>query len=513
MEEVPPFTTYPFSETVLADLAAAGYRAPTPIQAASIGPALEGKDLIGLAQTGTGKTAAFALPIIQRAANRMELTALVLAPTRELAQQIVGVFQMLGRSSGVRVACTVGGIKMENDWKALSSWPNVLVATPGRLIDHLESGTVTLKEVETFVVDEADRMHDMGFIPQIRRIVAMLPANRQTLMFTATMPPDVERIVRQSMHDPVRIQVGSRSKPAERAEQQIFTVHEADKVSLLLHLLKSETGRVLVFLRTKRGVDRLARRIGGRRHTVARLHGDREMHERNAAMQGFRDGRYRILVATDIAARGIDVADVEHVINYDFPRAPEDYVHRIGRTARLAASGRATSFVTPADRKYLADLERLIGAKLPVATTPAVPEAKMEESPRHGGRSSGGKDHGADGGRSRRSRRGRSGRRSSQAPRGETPKASAPVAAAPAPAAGAAEGDNPSRKRRRRRGRRGRKGRPDAAASAPQNGGGTPSAHVAPPRPAHDAPAPAAPRGDADAGGESYREAQVVDWD
>jgi ATP-dependent RNA helicase RhlE len=397
-------------DTLQQDIAAAGYVMPTPIQAQCLLPAMEGKDIIGLAQTGTGKTAAFALPIIQRLAKRAELGALVLAPTRELAHQIVGVFHELGRSSGIRVACLVGGVKFDKDLKALRSWPNVIVATPGRLNDHLEQKTVSLKEIEVLVVDEADRMHDMGFIPQIRRIIAHLPAERQTMMFTATMPADVEQIARKSMRDPIKVQIGLASRPVERAEQRLFDVHETQKVPLLLSLLKKETGRVLVFVRTKRGVDRLARRVRDRDHEVARLHGDREQNQRDEAMSGFREGRYRVMIATDIAARGLDVDDIEHVINYDFPRSPEDYVHRIGRTARLEASGKATSFVTGGDRALVRDLEKLVKVKYTLEPPPAgTPEADHSAPLRahsshgqgqgrvhgRGGRSSGyhGRDH------------------------------------------------------------------------------------------------------------------------
>jgi ATP-dependent RNA helicase RhlE len=420
-QAVQTFAELPFNEDIKKDLAAAGYVAPTPIQAAAIPVALEGRDLIGLAQTGTGKTAAFALPIIHRLARRQELGALVLAPTRELVQQIVGVFRELGAQSGLRVMSVVGGVRMENDWKALRSWPNVIVATPGRLLDHLEQKTVTLQEIEIFVVDEADRMHDMGFIPQIRRIIAALPAKRQTMMFTATMPPDVERIVRQSMHDPAKIQVGPASRPVERAEQKLYKIAEEAKAPLLLDLLKKEDGRVLVFLRTKRGVDKLARRLLGRVHSVTRLHGDREQSQRDEAMAGFRSGKYKVLLATDIAARGLDVADIEHVINYDFPRSAEDYVHRIGRTARLAASGRATSFVTSMDSKYLHGLEKLLGAKIQLVTAPGATGAAEGEgsegfsasNDRHegGGRSGGGREGGGrSGGRRRGGRPGASGR-------------------------------------------------------------------------------------------------------
>ena len=360
------FSDYPFRESIHRDIEAAGYETPTPIQAECIPPALEGRDLIGLAQTGTGKTAAFALPIIHRAAQQMGMAALVLAPTRELAQQIARMFNDLGASSGIRVAVVVGGIPIRKDERALTSWPNVLVATPGRLIDHLESGKVTLSEIQTLVVDEADRMHDMGFIPQIQRILSSLPAERQTMMFTATMPSDVERIARRHMRDPLRIQVGRRSAPAERAQQQLFRVDEDRKTALLLDLLNEANGRVLIFVRTKLGVDRLARAVMRRHPATARLHSNREQVDRDQAMAGFRDGTYRIMIATDIAARGLDVADIEHVINYDFPHYAEDYVHRVGRTARVAASGQATSFVTRADRSYVAAVERLVGEKLPL---------------------------------------------------------------------------------------------------------------------------------------------------
>jgi ATP-dependent RNA helicase RhlE len=369
---VTKFSELPLMDSLQQAVTAAGYETPTPIQARCILPALEGRDLIGLAQTGTGKTAAFALPIIQRLARVEKLGALVLAPTRELVQQIVGVFRELGKTSGIRVIGLVGGIKMEKDWNALRSWPNVIVATPGRLLDHMEQKTVAMKEVEILVVDEADRMHDMGFIPQIRRVIAALPTERQTMMFTATMPPDVEQIARRSMRDPLKIQVGLASRPVERAEQKLYDIHETQKVPMLLDILRKETGRVLVFVRTKRGVDRLARRMRDLRHPVARLHGDREQAQRDEAMGGFREGKYRILIATDIAARGLDVDDIEHVINYDFPRSPEDYIHRIGRTARVAASGKATSFVMAADRAMVRALEKLIGSKITLTPAPGM---------------------------------------------------------------------------------------------------------------------------------------------
>jgi ATP-dependent RNA helicase RhlE len=376
------FGSFQFSPSIRKDIAQAGYVTPTPIQAACIGPAMEGKDLIGLAQTGTGKTAAFALPIIHRLAQRLELGALVLAPTRELAAQITGMFNDLGKSSGIRVATIVGGVPMDHDIRALTSWPNVMVATPGRLIDHIENRDLSLREIEVLVVDEADRMHDMGFIPQIQRILAELPRQRQTMMFTATMDAQIEAIARQSMRDPLRIVIGQRSAPADRARQQLFQVGDADKLPLLERLVRaSNGGRVLVFVRTKIGVDRLARELSGRGLRSLRLHGDREQEDRDRAMADFRNGRCRLLIATDIAARGIDVADIEHVINYDFPRHPEDYVHRIGRTARVDSAGLASSFVTRLDRHYLADVRRLIGDKLPA---PILPDGSLApaEAPR-----------------------------------------------------------------------------------------------------------------------------------
>jgi len=416
-EDQQTFSDFALRESILKDVAAAGFERPTPIQAACIPPVLEGKDVIGLAQTGTGKTAAFALPIIERVAQSMEMAALVLAPTRELAQQISAMFEELGHSSGIRVATVVGGIPIEKDWKALVSWPNVLVATPGRLIDHMESGNVVFNDIKVFVVDEADRMHDMGFIPQIDRVIKDLPEDRQTLMLTATMPPDVERIARRNMRSAVRVQVGRRSAPAERAEQQVFHVNSTGKISLLLHLLDDGDGRVLVFARTKAGVDEVARSIRSRRYRVDRIHSNRTQIDRNEAMAAFRDGRTRVLVATDIAARGLDVADIEHVINYDFPHAAEDYVHRIGRTARVEASGRATSFVTRADGRYVAAVERLIGDKLPISANPLGDDGGRPERSRSGGGRSSARRSGAKrsgGGRSSRGsrggRRGRSGK-------------------------------------------------------------------------------------------------------
>ncbi len=491
------FRDLPFLETIQKDLAAAGFVRPTPIQAAAIPPALEGRDLIGLAQTGTGKTAAFALPIIQRLAQRLELAALVLAPTRELAVQITGVFQQLGRSSGIRAATIVGGVPMDQDLKALRSWPNVLVATPGRLMDHIQQGTVYLNEIEVLVVDEADRMHDMGFIPQIRYIVLRLPSQRQTMMFTATMDKEVEKVIRESMRDPVRIQIGQRGAPAQRAEQRLYAVHEEERTPLLLKLLRDNgDSRTLVFVRTKRGVDRLIRSVRHAGLTAAYIHGGRQQADRDEAMASFRDGRCRILIATDIAARGIDVADIGHVINYDFPRHPEDYVHRIGRTARVEASGLAISFVTRADRRWLSDVKKLIGDALPpLQPSPLSGQGHGPDDEPAGGPSR--HHHGKSHSRSRRRRRGgqrREGQSGNDAPKTGTAAngvthaaavtATETVLNAVSSAAGngpAATGDSPGKKKRRRRrgGRRHRKnkggtsqnpGSPDATGGTPPSG-------------------------------------------
>ena len=366
-EKLTTFADYGLRPEILEDFTRIGFERPTPVQAQTIPLALEGRDVIGLAQTGTGKTAAFGLPIIARVADAMHTKALILSPTRELAQQIAEALQDMSRSSDIRIAVLVGGVPKKQDLKAIQHWPNVIVATPGRLIDHIHGRTISLEDIEILAVDEADRMYDMGFMPQVRSIIEVLPRDRQTLMFTATMPAEVEKLVRRHMVNPVRVKIGL-TAPVDRAEQKLYEVQEPEKPRLLMNLLRESKGRVLVFARTKRKVERLARTVSARQRGVARLHGDREQRQRDTAMKGFRDGKYRILIATDIAARGIDVANIEHVINYDFPGSAEAYIHRIGRTARVAASGLATSFVTHSDRPCLKALERLISSKFSLTT-------------------------------------------------------------------------------------------------------------------------------------------------
>ncbi|MDE3018862.1 MAG: DEAD/DEAH box helicase [Nitrospirota bacterium] len=345
----------------------AGYAEPTAIQARAIPPALAGKDVIGCAQTGTGKTAAFAIPMIERLAGGEGPRALILAPTRELAMQIQKTFELLGKPRGVYATLIVGGADMAQQERALRQRPDVLVATPGRVLDHMWRGTINLLAVQIFVLDEADRLLDMGFAPQINQILDALPEERQTLLFSATMPSDVTALAKTSLNHPVRIEIAPSGTVAARAEQHLFHTSREQKTVLLQRLLKDEPGSTLVFTRTKSRADRLGKVLQADGLPVAVLHGDRTMGQRREALEGFKRGRYRVLVATDIMARGIHVTGIAHVINYDLPNSPEDYVHRIGRTARVEATGRASSFVTPEEKGQLHAIEQLLGTRVPVA--------------------------------------------------------------------------------------------------------------------------------------------------
>ncbi len=350
-----------------AALQAAKFETPTPVQAAAIPPALEGRDLIGIAQTGTGKTAAFLVPIFERLreqqASPQPGCALVLAPTRELAEQIHQWAQRFGGSA--RSALVVGGVSYGPQYDALRRRPSLIIATPGRLVDHLERRTMSLSDVRIFVLDEADRMLDMGFKPQLDRIMAVLPKTRQTLLFSATMPSDLDAIVRMHLNSPVKISVGEQAIPPSQTDQDVYLVEQQQKTPLLLSLMGESNGTVLIFTRTKHRADRLAKTVRNAGHAVERLHSDRTQAQRRAALQGFKDGRYRILIATDIAARGIDVTGINHVVNFDLPHTAEDYVHRVGRTSRAGASGRATSFASADERNQLRAIERHIGKPLP----------------------------------------------------------------------------------------------------------------------------------------------------
>ena len=366
------FIDLSLSPSMQAAIAAAGYTTPTPIQARAIPPILDGRDVIGCAQTGTGKTAAFAIPVIERLASGTSSRpgnprVLVLSPVRELAVQTAVAFGTLG-GGRVRAVTLIGGEPLGPQAKALAARPDVLVATPGRLADHLERGSIGLGGLRVVVLDEADRMLDMGFAPQVERILAVVPLDRQTLCFSATMPPEVERLVRRHLVQPLRIEVGVSARPVERVRQVLYTARGEDKIRLLLDLLRAEAGPTLVFTRTRHRAERLARAVAAAGHRSARLHADRSMAQRRDALEGFRAGRYRVLVATDIAARGIDVVGISHVVNFDLPQTPEDYVHRIGRTARAEASGLASSFAAPEDADKLRAIERHLGEPVPRGT-------------------------------------------------------------------------------------------------------------------------------------------------
>jgi ATP-dependent RNA helicase RhlE len=361
------FDEFQLSPPMRAALRAADYRIPTPIQAATITPALAGRDVVGTAQTGTGKTAAFVVPIVERLRSGQcggaNASALILAPTRELAEQIYGWAQRLG--CGLRTALVVGGVAYGPQVQALRHRPAIIVATPGRLVDHLDRRTLTLQTVGIFVLDEADRMLDMGFKPQLDRIMRDLPAHRQTLLFSATMPPEVGVLARTHVRDAVRATVGRQALPPVRATQDVYLVESGAKTPLLLSLVVSDAGSVLVFARTKHRADRLTRALCAAGHRAQRLHSNRSQSQRREALEGFRRGRYRILVATDIAARGIDVTGIGRVINFDLPQTVEDYVHRVGRTARANADGHASTFAAPEEHGHLRAIERHIGMALP----------------------------------------------------------------------------------------------------------------------------------------------------
>ncbi len=362
------FADLGLSAPMLASLAAAGYTRPTPIQSQAVPLALKGRDLMGLAMTGTGKTAAFTIPIIERLMGGPHRTrALILTPTRELCQQVEASFRKYGTGTGLDVVSVYGGVGYETQVTALRAGVDVIVATPGRLIDHLEKQNVVFDELETLVLDEADRMLDMGFAPQINRIVATIPAYRQTLLFSATMPPEVEALARKYLRKPVVVQVGRRSQAATTVRHFVYPVPKSKKTELLAHLLR-EMGTldsVLVFTRTKHGADRVVQHLTDAGFEAEALHADRSQVQREQALAKFKEGGIRILVATDIAQRGLDISGISHVINYDVPQQAEDYVHRIGRTGRAAKEGDAFTFMCADDIGMVRTVERMIGQEIP----------------------------------------------------------------------------------------------------------------------------------------------------
>jgi ATP-dependent RNA helicase RhlE len=352
---------------MLKALADAGYTRPTPIQAQAVPLALKGRDLIGLAMTGTGKTAAFVIPIIERLLGGPRRTrALILTPTRELCVQVEESFRKYGKQSGLSVIPVYGGVGYEPQVKALRAGVDVVVATPGRLLDHLEKQNVVLDEIEVLVLDEADRMLDMGFAPQINRIVAQLHSYRQTLLFSATMPPEVEALARKYLRKPVVVQVGRRSGAATTVKHFVYPCPKDKKTSLLVELLKKESlDSVLVFTRTKHGADRVVKALEKAGINAGAMHADKTQGQRTKALEDFKKGRLRVLVATDIAQRGLDISGISHVINFDVPQQAEDYVHRIGRTGRAASTGDAYTFMCADEIAMVRSIERVIGQAIP----------------------------------------------------------------------------------------------------------------------------------------------------
>ena len=365
------FASLGLPEQVTRGVRAAGYTEPTPIQRGAIPLILPGNDLVAAAQTGTGKTAAFLLPTLGRLLNGPRaLRALVLVPTRELAAQVGDSARSYARFTGVRTGCVYGGVPIPPQERMLrNEGVELLVATPGRLLDLHGRQSLSLDDVEVLVLDEADRMVDMGFAPDLRRILKLLPARRQTLMFSATMPEELNRMAHEALRNPQRLDMGPRVRPAPRIGQAVYNVAKASKPALLEALLNQLGDHTaLVFTRTKHGADRLARRLKSAGYSVAPLHGDRSQGQRERALRDFKNGRVRVLVATDIASRGIDVDDITHVINFDVPRAAEDYVHRIGRTGRLDATGEAITLVSPEEAKEFSAIEAVMGTKVPRKT-------------------------------------------------------------------------------------------------------------------------------------------------
>ena len=363
---------------------------PTPIQQKAIPIAIEGKDLIGIAQTGTGKTLAFGIPLVQRLAQ-IGARSLILVPTRELALQVHEVLEKIASPFSLRTAVLIGGAPMYRQIQDLRARPRIVIGTPGRLMDHVKQRNLQLSDARILVIDEADRMFDMGFAPQVEAILQSLPRERQTLLFSATMPGGIIKLAARHMKMPTHVEIAPAGTTAERVVQELFIVKHDAKTRLLSKLLEQYHGSILLFSRTKIGAKKINRAIRQMGHTAAEIHSDRSMGQRRQALEGFKSGRYRVLVATDIAARGIDVSDIELVINYDLPEDAENYVHRIGRTARAGQGGRAISFATPDQGSDVQSIERLIRTALPLVKHPEIPEERFHHSsksssgPRHGG--------------------------------------------------------------------------------------------------------------------------------
>lgn len=367
--DIPPqdteFSKLGLNDALAFSVAEKGYTTPTPIQARSIPLILAGRDVTGSAQTGTGKTAAFALPILQKLGSHGRMRCLVLEPTRELALQVEEAFQQYSKFTDLTTTIVYGGVGYGKQREDLSRGVDICAATPGRLLDLLEDGTTHLNDIEILVLDEVDRMLDMGFLPDVKRIVQKCPQSRQTLFFTATLPPEIASLADWALRDPAEVKIGMQRKPAETVSHAFYPVVGSQKFDLFKELMRrTDFHSVLVFTRTRMGADRIARRLQADKHTVGVMHSDRSQRERVEALQGFKSGRFEVLVATDIAARGLDIAGVSHVINYDVPENAEDYVHRIGRTGRAQATGDAFTLVTEDDVRNARSIERFIGAEI-----------------------------------------------------------------------------------------------------------------------------------------------------
>lgn len=366
------FTDLGLVADVVRVLKEAGFAHPTPIQADAIPAALEGRDVIGLAQTGSGKTAAFCLPLIQRLRGAGEIRALILSPTREIALQTKGLLALFEKPLGLHTACLIGGVPIGPQIRDLKQGAEIVVATPGRLLDHAERGTARLGEVEALVLDEADHMLDLGFLPQIQRVIQYLPEKRQNLLFSATMPEPIERLVRRIMHDPLTVDLRPENRTAAGIEHRLYLVHRDDMKKCLLALVNEEPGSMLIFLPRKIDAEWAHRQLELEGHPVDRMHGDRSQRQRVEALEGLREGEHRVLIATDIAARGIDLPMVRHVINFGMPDTVEDYVHRAGRTARGSATGIVSTIGTWRDKALVKRVEEAIGEEIPRCTAPGV---------------------------------------------------------------------------------------------------------------------------------------------
>ena len=370
------FSGLGIAPSLLSVLANLKFQTPTPIQVKAIPTAIEGKDIIGIAQTGTGKTLAFGIPLIQRIIQAGQGMGLVIVPTRELALQDAESLESIGRTFRIKTAVLIGGAAMGYQIRMIQRHPHIIIGTPGRIIDHLRQRTLDLRSVKILILDEADRMLDMGFAPQVNQILEAVPKDRQTMLFSATMPENIVRIATRHMKLPVRVEVARSGTAAASVEHELFMVKKDQKTRLLDKVLSEHKGSVLLFSRTKYGAKKICRDIKNMGHSAAEIHSNRSLAQRREALEGFKLGKYRVLVATDIASRGIDVKGIEVVINYDLPENPEDYVHRIGRTGRAGQAGRAISFVVSEQHYKVREIERLTRSSFPISPLPELPPVR-----------------------------------------------------------------------------------------------------------------------------------------